>query len=153
MKTLREQMLAAGITEDQLGNWCSDLYVLKTPESTKVLESYEFKSNVTTFVSEVAPHVAWYEIPFAYTEYHKKPMPTIEQLQKFFKSSPSFLGNRERSTIFAAGAYIMEAHSYPGCIKVHNPDHDGDNTCVISWDQQGVKKGTIRGQGLFFPMS
>ena len=152
MKTLREQMLAAGITEDQLGNWCSDLYVLKSLESTKVLESYEFKSNVTTFVSEAEPYKGkvWYDIPFGcMDEYIVKRsshlMPTIEQLQKFFKSYPSFLGNRERSTIFATNAYIVDTHDYPGCYVVVNPDHDGDNTVVISWDQKGIKKGTIRG--------
>lgn len=74
METLREQLLAAGMTEDQLGNWSSDLYVLKTPISTKVLESYEFKSNVTTFRSETEPYKGkiWYEIPFAYVEHYQK---------------------------------------------------------------------------------
>lgn len=71
-------------------------------------------------------------------------MLTIEDIRVFFKRNPSFLGNRERSTIFAPNAYIVENHGYPGCIQVHNPDHDGDNTCVISWDQKGIKRGTIR---------
>ena len=70
-------------------------------------------------------------------------MTTIENIRKFYKSNPNFLGNREESTIFAPNAYIVENHGYPGCIKVHNPDHDGDNTCVIAWDKQGYKKGTI----------
>jgi hypothetical protein len=140
-------MLAAGITEDQLGNWCSDLYVLKTPESTKVLEAYEFKSNVTTFVSQAEPYKGkiWYEIPFAYVEHNNilKGYQLIT-IREFYTYNPSFLGNRERSTIFSPNAYIVEDHGYPGCIKVHNPDHDGDNTCVISWDHKGIKRGTIR---------
>lgn len=72
-------------------------------------------------------------------------MKTIELLRVFFSSHPDFLGNRERSTIFAPNAYIVDTHDYPGCYVVCNPDHDGDNTVVISWDQKGIKRGTIRG--------
>lgn len=54
-----------------MDNWTSDLYVLKNEISTKFVESYEFKVNVTTFISEIEKNV-WYDIPFAYSEYHNK---------------------------------------------------------------------------------
>ena len=44
----------------------SDLYVPVTDETRKIVNDYEFKGNVTTFVSLVEPNVVWYDIPFAY---------------------------------------------------------------------------------------
>lgn len=69
--TVREQLLEAGIKEDELGNWCSDLYVKVTPISEKFIDNYEFKCNVTKFICNIDKEL-WYDIPFAYTEYHTK---------------------------------------------------------------------------------
>jgi len=216
MKTLREQMLAAGMQPDQLDNWCSDLYVLKNDISSKVLESYEWKKNVTTFKAKVEPYKGrmWYDIPFGYAEYFEDKTGVIpeerrefvrqyavkftidtkdtsdlsddhfeqifrdcalplrpvfypmlrEEIQKvleeeynllngyqliiikeFFKYNSGFLGDREQSIICGINSYIDYEMSkdYPGCYTVVNPDNDGDNTCVIAWDRQGYKRGTV----------
>ena len=61
----------------------SDLYIPVTPETTKLVEQYEFKCNVTTFREMTLPETKtcaccghrktirkplglWYDIPFAY---------------------------------------------------------------------------------------
>jgi len=69
--TMYEELLSLGMQENELGNWCSDLHVLKNSISTKFINAYEFKMNVTTFRSEI-DGLIWYDIPFAYTEYHTK---------------------------------------------------------------------------------
>ena len=70
-KTMYQQLLELGMQEDQLGNWCSDLYVLKNDISTKFINEYEFKCNVKTFKSNI-DGLMWYDVPFAYSEYHEK---------------------------------------------------------------------------------
>lgn len=52
---------------EQIDHHATDLYLMVTKESRELISRYEFKRNVTTFVSAIAPHVLWYEIPFAYT--------------------------------------------------------------------------------------
>lgn len=69
--TMYEELLSLGMQENELGNWCSDLYVLKNAISTKFVNEYEFKMNVTTFRSEI-DGLIWYDIPFAYEEYHNR---------------------------------------------------------------------------------
>ena len=54
---------------EQIDHHESDLYIMVTPESRKLVNDYEFKGNVKTFVSAIAPHVLWFDIPFAYTPY------------------------------------------------------------------------------------
>jgi hypothetical protein len=54
---------------EQIDHHDSDLYIMVTPESKKLINKYEFKNNVTTFISAFAPFVPWYDIPFAYTPY------------------------------------------------------------------------------------
>ena len=46
----------------------SDLYIRKTPESTKLINKMEHKACglLTTFRSNIAPHDIWYELPFCY---------------------------------------------------------------------------------------
>lgn len=44
---------------------CSDLYLRVTPESQKLINKYEYKHLVSTFIDNI-DHVLWYEIPFAY---------------------------------------------------------------------------------------
>ena len=49
-------------------SWASDLYIPKTPQTTEIIENYEFPSNVTIFQNtsgEGTPGI-WYEIAFAY---------------------------------------------------------------------------------------
>lgn len=57
------------IPAEQIDHHDSDLYIMVTPESRKIVNEYEFKQNVTTFISAIAPHVLWFDIPFAYTPY------------------------------------------------------------------------------------
>lgn len=69
-KTIKEQLLNLGMKENQIGNWCSDLHVLKNEISTSFVNSYEYKCNVKPFRSEI-DGLMWYEIPFVYTEYKR----------------------------------------------------------------------------------
>lgn len=70
-KTLLHQLLEAGMQRDQIDNWQSDLYVLKNDISESVLDKYEHKDIVTTFVSQL-DNKLWYDIPFAFEEFHRK---------------------------------------------------------------------------------
>ncbi len=65
-----EQMLALGVMIDHHE---SDLYVPVTPETTKLVNKYEFKDNVKLFTCniDIKP---WYDIPFAYMPYWEKKM-------------------------------------------------------------------------------
>lgn len=49
-------------------NHCSDLYMPVNEISKKVIENYAYKSNVTTFISQLDGK-PWYDIPFAYDPY------------------------------------------------------------------------------------
>jgi len=66
-----EELLNLGMQENELDHHCSDLYVKKNSISTKFVNEYEFKMNVTTFIDAI-DHELWYDIPFAYVEYHTK---------------------------------------------------------------------------------
>jgi hypothetical protein len=69
--TEREKLLSLGMKEDELDNHCSDLYVLINPISEKWLETYEYRQNVTKFMSQIDNRL-WYNVPFAYHEYYTK---------------------------------------------------------------------------------
>lgn len=69
--TNKEKLLAMGMKPEEIGNWCSDLYVKKNEISDKFVSEYSSKNIVTTFISNIDGKV-WYEIPFGYEEYHKK---------------------------------------------------------------------------------
>ena len=43
----------------------TDLYLKDCQESRKLIEEYEFKSNVTKFRSQI-DNCVWFDIPFAY---------------------------------------------------------------------------------------
>ena len=43
----------------------SDLYAKVTPESTALIQAYEFRCNVRRFRSQI-DGTDWYDIPFAY---------------------------------------------------------------------------------------
>jgi hypothetical protein len=60
--SIYEQLKAAGVP---IGSHESDLYAKVTPESTKIIDAYKLKSNVTTFISN-RDDKPWYDIPFAY---------------------------------------------------------------------------------------
>lgn len=62
-KTIRQQLLTAGMKKNEIDSHASDLYVLKNDISSKWLETYEYKSNVTTFINNI-DKVVWYDIPF-----------------------------------------------------------------------------------------
>ena len=49
----------------------SDLYVPVTPETTKLVNAYEFKNNVKMFTCAIDKK-QWYDIPFAYMPFWKK---------------------------------------------------------------------------------
>ena len=69
-KTIKQQLLELGMKQEELGNYCSDLHVLKNSISESFVSGYEFKQNVTTFRSQIDGKI-WYDIPFAYTEHYK----------------------------------------------------------------------------------
>lgn len=52
----------------EMGNWCSDLYLPVNEQTQKLVADYEFKKNVTTFISNIDKKL-WYEIPFAFYPY------------------------------------------------------------------------------------
>ena len=64
-----ERMLPEEIAHHGCGNGLDDLYLKVTPVSKELVDQYEFKCNVTTFVDQI-DHTLWYDIPFAY--YHKE---------------------------------------------------------------------------------
>ena len=49
-----------------IANWQTDLYLKVTPESRQLVENYDYKNLVETFVDNI-DHELWYDIPFAYT--------------------------------------------------------------------------------------
>jgi hypothetical protein len=63
--TVYHQLKAADIPTS---NHCSDLYCKVTSESRSIIDQYEYKSNVTTFKSNI-DGTLWYDIPFAFDPY------------------------------------------------------------------------------------
>lgn len=43
----------------------SDLYLRVTSESRKLIDQYDFESNVTTFIDQIEGRL-WYDVPFAF---------------------------------------------------------------------------------------
>jgi len=66
--TIYEQLKAAGVPTD---SHQSDLYAKKTPESEAIIATYESRSIVTTFISQIDKTI-WYDIPFAYDPFWDK---------------------------------------------------------------------------------
>jgi hypothetical protein len=60
-----KEMIDLGVKID---NHESDLYVPVTPETTKIINLYEFKSNVKPFICNIDKKL-WYDIPFAYSPF------------------------------------------------------------------------------------
>jgi hypothetical protein len=49
---------------EHISHWCSDLYLKVTPVSEALIENYEYRCFVKTFIDAI-DHKRWYEIPFA----------------------------------------------------------------------------------------
>ena len=66
MRNIYEEALKT-IPLEQIDHHETDLYLMVTEQSKKLVKEYDFKFNVETFVSAIAPHVLWFDIPFAYS--------------------------------------------------------------------------------------
>lgn len=49
----------------------SDLYIPVNEQTVALIAEYEYKSNVTTFISQIDKK-RWYDIPFAYIPFWEK---------------------------------------------------------------------------------
>jgi phosphoribosylformylglycinamidine (FGAM) synthase-like amidotransferase family enzyme len=65
--SIKNELLALGMNENDIGNYCSDLHVKVNDISKAFISAYEFKNIVTVFVSQIDGK-QWFDIPFAYTE-------------------------------------------------------------------------------------
>ena len=63
--SLFEEIERSGVPDSDISHWNSDLYLRVTPETTAIIDGYEFKSQVSTFIDEIDGK-PWYEVPFAY---------------------------------------------------------------------------------------
>lgn len=61
-KSIYQRLVEAGV---QIDHHETDLYVPVNPTTTKILEGYEFRKNVTVF-KDAIENKRWYDIPFAY---------------------------------------------------------------------------------------
>lgn len=61
-KSIYEALKATGAPMDSHE---SDLYVKKTPETEKIIKTYKYRDNVTTFSNQLNGGI-WYDVPFAY---------------------------------------------------------------------------------------
>ncbi len=87
--TIKEQLLKAGLYESEIDTHESDLYVKVNDISTKFVDNYEFKKNVTTFKDEIE-HKLWYEIPFEYNQEDYFIKSEYSSFYKIFKYPVSF---------------------------------------------------------------
>jgi len=63
--SIYETLKAANV---ELDHHESDLYVKRTTASDNIIAGYKYKSNVTTFKSQI-DGLIWFDIPFAYSPY------------------------------------------------------------------------------------
>ena len=151
-QTMYQQLLALGMQESELDNHCSDLYVLKNAISTKFVNEYEFKMNVTTFRSELEDRQIWYEIPFAYVEYHKEKITpyfpkgklTEEGKELYFHTKNVFIDELEKvspdsvSVIIVVRQIVKKAidkYILDYCSGGTNPENifSGEDFQGVSW--------------------
>lgn len=66
---LYDLVVARGLEHD---SHYSDLYLKDTPEARQLIACYRSRSSVTSFISNIAPHVRWFDIPFAYAPYWRE---------------------------------------------------------------------------------
>ena len=57
--------IAEVLKPEEIGHWYSDLYCKVTPASRAIIDQYEYRHFVTTFIDNIG-HDLWYEIPFCY---------------------------------------------------------------------------------------
>ena len=60
--SIYEQMKSAGV---EIASHETDLYVPVNPTTQKIVDGYTFKTNVTSFTSQIDGKL-WFDIPFAY---------------------------------------------------------------------------------------
>lgn len=68
MKNIYEKVIELNI---EFSAYCSDLYIPVNETTIKLVNDYEFKSNVTKFKSNIDSK-PWFDIPFAYQPYWTK---------------------------------------------------------------------------------
>ena len=56
----------ASLPMDDIDHHASDLYLKVTPESSALIERYQWKCNVTRFNSAIDDSL-WFDVPFAYS--------------------------------------------------------------------------------------
>lgn len=59
-------------SEDQRGNWTSDLQCKVTKATARVIDRYKYRHLVTSFHSAI-DGTLWYEIPFAFAPWWSDP--------------------------------------------------------------------------------
>ena len=59
------QKAVASMPENEIGHWCSDLYLKMTPISSRLVAEYEFPRQIRWFQNQ-QDGTTWYEIPFAF---------------------------------------------------------------------------------------
>lgn len=69
MKNIYKQAIKK-MREKDIDHYNSDLYLRVNSISKKLIQEYNFKENVETFVDEI-DHELWYDIPFAYLPFYK----------------------------------------------------------------------------------
>lgn len=62
---LMKAIAAANIPPGHIDHHASDLYLKVTPETTEIINNYQYKDNVTKFIDNIDSEL-WYDIPFAY---------------------------------------------------------------------------------------
>lgn len=60
------EMAFQTMPKEDIAHWQSDLYLRVTPQSTALVNDFDFKHFVTTFIDQI-DHVLWYDIPFGWT--------------------------------------------------------------------------------------
>jgi len=63
--------IEAATKPEEIDHHGNDLYCKVTPATTAIINDYESKCNVTTFIDNINSEL-WYEIPFCYVEKPKK---------------------------------------------------------------------------------
>lgn len=66
--SIYDQLKAANV---ELDHHESDLYAPVNDTTRAIVKEYKFRSNVTTFTSQI-DHTLWYDIPFAYLPFWEK---------------------------------------------------------------------------------
>lgn len=90
-----EEVLKAGIP---FTTHCSDLYLWKNEDTQKLVNEYQYKSNVTSFKSET-DDLIMYDIPFVYHMYHakNKEFKALEIGEYFFSEGTYFVKKSTRT--------------------------------------------------------